>query len=245
MYYKKSVIIDNGRISKVFVTKCKMAMYGNGKRRAARLQPTSEAVNRHNINKAIEAVYYLLLLNFKPGDLHAVFTYPAGTVQTIAEAKDKFSKFLRKYRDYCKQHGYKADYIYNTEIGKRGAIHHHCVMHNNRDEYELSLMWAQFGGSIQLKSYLWANYDWHGLAEYLVDKTKGGTLPDTHIPGERRYVPSKGLIRPVYKYERVDADRWHKPKAPRGYELEPDSVRSGIHELSGGAYIKYTLRRLM
>lgn len=240
MYYKKSVVVGD----RVFITKCKMAMYGNSKKRTKRLKPTSEAIKKHNILKAIDMVYWLLLLNFKPGDLHIVFTYMPGLVQSIPEAKEKFSKFLRVYRDYCKKNNLKCDYIYNTEIGKDGAIHHHCILHNYGDEYQIEQMW-EHGSTQRKKSYLWSNYDWYGLAYYFVDKTKGGKLPDTHVPGERRYVPSKGLIRPEIKIEKVEAERWNKPKAPKGYIIESDSIRTGTHELTGGSFIKYTMRRVI
>ena len=92
---------------------------------------------------------------------------------------------------------------------------------------------------------MWHNYDWYGLARYYVDRTKGGKLPDTHIHGERRYIPSKGLKKPKVTVERVDAERWYKPKAPKGYELIPDSIYSGTDELTGGSYIKYAMRRII
>ena len=78
-----------------------------------------------------------------------------------------------------------------------------------------------------------------------MDKTKGGKLPDTHVPGERRYITSKGLKKPKIRLERIDAERWNKPKAPKGYELIPDSIRSGTDELTGGNFIKYAMRRLI
>lgn len=237
MYFKKIVYVND----LVFVTKCKMAMLGNTSRRIKRFNPTAESVRKHNIRKSIEKLFYLLLLNFLPGDFHLVFTYRRGTVQTVEEAKHKFTLFLKRYKTYCKRNGYKFDYIYNTEIGKKGAIHHHCILHNHGDGFQLSQMWKE--GSIQQQSYLWPNYDWYGLAEYIVDKTKGGTLPDTHIKGERNYVPSLGLKRPIVKYERVYADYWRKPVATKDYDLIQDSIRSGLHEITGSKYIKYTMKR--
>lgn len=241
MYWERTVECCNGM---TFVTKYSNRV--NTGKRAPRSQPTSEAKQRYNMKRAIEKVYFLLLCNFIPGDYHLVFTYPRGTVQSIAEAKKKFSEFLKLYRAYCKEHGYKPDYIYNTEIGANGALHHHCIMHCHKDIEYLEELWEQAGGGkIQSRSKLWANYDWYGLAEYFVDKTKGGKLPDTHVPNERRYVPSKGLRKPIVKHRRVDAERWNRPRAKKGYELVRDSVRSGADELTGGNFIKYAMRRLI
>lgn len=242
-YWEKVVECTNGY---KFVTKYAGGVQLSGGKRAKRAKPTSEQKERYNIRKTIERLFHLLLCNFIPGDYHLVFTYPRGTVQSIAEAKKKFSDFLGLYRKYCKEHGYKCKYVYNTEIGGSGALHHHCIMPCHKDIEFIEELWAQAGGGkIQSRSKLWANYDWYGLAEYFVDKTKGGKLPDTHIPNERRYVPSKGLIKPITRVRRVESLRWYKPKASQGYELIPDSIREGVDELKGGNFIKYAMRRLI
>ena len=242
-YWEKMVECGNGF---TFVTKYSGGTQTVGGKRAKKSKPTSEQKKRYNIQKSIERLFYILLCNFLPGDYHLVFTYPRGTVQSIAEAKNKFSKFLDLYRQHCKAHGRECKYVYNTEIGGNGALHHHCILRRYKDIEDIEEMWlAAGGGKIQSRSSLWPNYDWYGLAEYFVDKTKGGKLPDTHIPGERRYVPSKGLRKPIVKVRRVESKRWYKPKAKKGYEILPDSIRGGTDELTGGNYIKYTMRRLI
>lgn len=241
MYFKKTV---KTRLGFEFITKCKMPSYGRGGKRSPKSEPTSEKKKKYNLRKAIEKLFYILLENFNPGDYHMVLTYPAGTVQDISEAKSKVSSFLTSYRKYCKSNGYKCEYVYNSEIGERGAIHHHIILHRYNDYELIEDLWRKVsGGRVSYKSNLWANYDWYGLAKYFVDKTKDGKLPDTHIPCERHYVPSKGLKRPEITIERIDADRWYKPKAPKGYELISDSVRGGVDDLTGGAFLKYTIRR--
>ncbi len=243
-YYKKIVECCNGM---TFVTKYSGAERTGGKR-APRSEPTSEQKQQYNMRKAIERLFYTLLCNFYPGDYNIVLTYPANDRRTVNEAKATVRDFLRLYRRYCRQHGYLPDYIYNTEIGERGALHHHIILHSHRDIEEIEDLWAQAsGGRVQHNGNwrLWSNYDWHGLAEYLIDRTKGGKLPDTHIIGERRYTTSKGLKKPKVTLERIDAKRWYAPKAPKGYELIPDSIRSGTDDLTGGSYIKYGMRRLI
>ncbi len=237
MYYKKTVTVND----RIFVTKCKMPMLGNSLKRLKK-NVSSKAIEKFNIRRAIEKVFYLLLLNFSPGDMHIIFTYKRGTVQDGNEAKKKFQNFLRRYKSYCKKNGYKYDYIYNTEVGKRGAYHHHCILHHHGDERTLSKIWGD-NGKVIIHSYLWPNYDWYGLAEYFVDCTKGGKLPNRHIKFGRRYIPSKSLIKPIVRIEKIRAKKWQKPKAPDGYIIIWDSVRTGLHELSGGAFIKYEMRR--
>ena len=181
-------------------------------------------------------------------DYNIVLTYPANDRRTLDDAKAAMRDFFKLYRPYCREHGYKPDYVYNTEVGARGAIHHHIILHSHRDIEIIEDLWAQAsGGKVQHGGNwrLWHNYDWYGLARYYVDRTKGGKLPDTHIHGERRYIPSKGLKKPKITVERVDAERWYKPRAPKGYELISDSIYSGTDELTGGSYIKYAMRRII
>ncbi|MCM1328385.1 MAG: hypothetical protein NC253_03005 [Ruminococcus sp.] len=244
-YCKKQVICPNGMI---FVTKCRMPTLGSGGKREPKLAPSSERQQLKNLRRAAEKLYYLMLSNFFPGDYNIVLTYPAGKVLSTAEAKAVIAYFAELYRAYCRKNGYKPDYIYNTEVGKRGAVHHHIILHNHRDLEAIEELWskASSGGAVQYrgKSKLNADYDWYGLAMYFVDRTKGGKLPDTHIKGERRYNTSHGLKRPKVVYEWIDADRWNKPRAPKGWYVVPDSVRSGADELTGGNFIKYLMRRL-
>ena len=129
-YYKKQVICPNGM---TFVTKCQMPTLGRNSKREPKLLPTSEKKAKQNLRRAAEKLYHLMLSNFFPGDYNLAFTYPAGTVLTSAEAKEIFGRFARLYTVYCRKMGYKPDYIYNTEVGKRGAVHHHVILHNHRD----------------------------------------------------------------------------------------------------------------
>lgn len=244
MYFKKTVECSNGM---TFVTKY-TGREQTGKKRAARSEETSLKKKLYNIRKSIENLYHLLLCNFFPKDYNLVLTYPQNERMTVTQAKATVVEFLSRYRKYCKANNYKPDYIYNTEIGGRGAIHHHIILHSHKDLEDIMELWEQAsGGKVQCKGnwLLWDNYDWHGLAEYLIDRTKGGKLPDTHIPGERRYIPSKGLKKPKVTTERIEAKRWGKPRAIKGYELIKDSIRTGTDELTGGAYMKYSMRRII
>lgn len=243
-YYKKQVICPNGMN---FVTKCQMPTLGRGDKREPKSMPSSERQEKKNLNKAIENLFYLLLANFFPGDFSLALTY-AGSVSR-EYAQKTVQKFTVMYRAYCKSHGYRADYIYATEIHNSSTWHHHIVLHNHADLDRIKLLWKQAGGgSVQYKPYnqymLWADYDWYGLARYMCGLNKDGTFKYKHPKGERRYTPSQGLKRPKIVYEWINADRWYKPRAPKGWYIVPDSIRSGADELTGGNFIKYLLRRL-
>ncbi len=139
-YYKKQVICPNGM---TFVTKCQMPTLGNSSKREPKTMPSSERQERKNLNKAIDNLFYLLLSNFLPGDFNLALTY--------AEQVDKeqavrtVQKFLTLYRAYCKSHGYKPDYIYNTEKHGSATWHHHIVLHNHADIPNIEFLWKKAG----------------------------------------------------------------------------------------------------
>ncbi len=250
--YWKKLVKCNDKIT--YVVKSQMPTLGKSEKREKKSMPTPEKKKRQNLRRCAENLFYLMLSNFKPGDLNLAFTYPAGTVMTQEQGKEMFRKFIRLYIDYCRKNGYKPNYIYNTEISPRGAVHHHAVLHrhvlmkidkNEVDDLQIieQLWHSVSGGHVQKGNSLYADYDWYELAWYLVDRTKHGKYPDTHVKGERRYNAAHGMKRPEITYEYIDADRWYAPRAPKGWYVDKSSIRSGADEITGGNFVKYMIRR--
>lgn len=242
-YYKKTAKFSCGI---EFVTKCKMPTLGKGGKREPKTMPSSERQEKKNLNKTIENLFYTLLANFHPGDFNLVLTYP--NMPDREQVRKTVGKFIGLYRSYCIERGYRPDYVYNTETFKSGAYHHHIILHNHGDLQNIQLLWKQAGGGLvqykQNNYMLWANYDWYDLAKYICGVKKDGTVICQHKKGERRYNTSHGLKKPEITYEWIDADRWYKPKARKGWYVVPETVRSGIDELTGGNFIKYMMKRV-
>ena len=77
------------------------------------------------------------------------------------------------------------------------------------------------------------------LAEYLVKETRR-TFRDADAPYGKRWCASRNLKQPEITVEEVHAESWRKtPKAPRGYEIVPDSVQTGVHETTGAPWQRY------
>lgn len=245
-YYKKTVKFSCGI---QIVTKCKMPTLGKGGKREPKTQPSTERQEKKNLNKSIEKLHHLLLANFHPGDFNLVLTHTDKTGYDREAAKKTVQKFIAMYTAYCTKHGYKADYIYNTEQHKDGRLHHHIVLHNHGDLPQIKLLWEkQAGGGLVVhkpRNYmLWADYDWYGLAAYFCGVKEDGTVIYRHPKGERRYIPSHGLKKPEITYEWIDANRWYKPRAPKGWYVVPETIRSSMDEETGGGFIKYLMKRV-
>lgn len=84
------------------------------------------------------------------------------------------------------------------------------------------------------------------LAEYITKPTKGPENAYT-----KNYHPSRNLIRKDPEEKTINRrsllDKKRKPitpKAPKGYYIEPDSIKMGINPVTGYAYRHYTLIKL-
>ncbi len=50
--------------------------------------------------------------------------------------------------------------------------------------------------------------------------------------------------KPEITYEWIDANRWYKPRAPKGWYVVPETIRSSMDEETGGGFIKYLMKRV-
>lgn len=82
------------------------------------------------------------------------------------------------------------------------------------------------------------------LAEYLVKET-AAAFREGDAPYKKRWNQSKNLKEPTIRVEVVNARTWSREPRPRkGYALDKDSLRQGVHEITGYPYQYYTLVRL-
>lgn len=84
------------------------------------------------------------------------------------------------------------------------------------------------------------------LAEYIAKP-----IEEWEPKEAKRYHPSRNLIRKEPKEKVINRrnlvdkqGRMIYPKAPKGYYIDPDSVRMGINPVTGYAYRHYTLIKL-
>ena len=100
-----------------------------GATRSEKMKDTKESQKKINLRKAITELTILMNANFVPGDYHITLTYERDKrAETVEEAKrdrkivlDRLRRRKKKEKEICK-------YIVVTEVGVRGALHHHMVM---------------------------------------------------------------------------------------------------------------------
>lgn len=238
MYVKKTVEC----CGEIEVTKFHGGMFGNhsGRKPKNECAKTCRRVEKNNFRMTARNLYNLFRENFSEGDSHLSLTYAKGTMSEVKAANKEVTKFLRRLRDWSKKNDVVCKYIWNTDVSESGKIHHHIVLPKEIPIHIVSKLWQR--GKVIFNNALFPNNDFYGLAEYFIDPTHKGTLPDIHAPGGKRYKCSKNLRRPKTTYEIIRAERWKpEPQAPKGYCIKPDSLYNSIDERSGYPYQHYIL----
>lgn len=237
-YIKRT--IDAG--DEIFITKISAPMFGNHSSRSKKAKPTAPAVKKCSDFRAAELCEAKLKLNFRPHDWHIALTYSCTAEEQTEErcAKD-LRNFLDKLKRRCVKNDITLKYLKMTEKGVRShKIHHHLVL---PQEISIAMMYECWSlGQIRILGTLYPNGDLRGLAEYFVDKTKGGQKDDDRRKGEHRFSFSRNCAEPKITYEVINFSRWKAPTAPRGFIVKKDSVRTGT-TLTGFPYQRYTLIR--
>ena len=215
-------------------------MFGDHRKRAAKTQESAVKVEKHNERKAIFNLYLLLCANFHKGDHNMTLTYRRGLRPKPEDSKKIVSDFFKRLRKWCKQQNRDCRYIWVTHIGSKGGIHHHIVLPKWIPYDVLCDLWQC--GNVSVGHPLYGNNDYMGLAEYLIQGTKGET--PYHVKGGRRYNPSKNLKRIEPQREWVQAKAWRiNPKPPKGWMLKPDSLINDV-DIWGYPYQRYTLIKI-
>lgn len=233
----------------VEVKKTYSARYGRKIPRGNNIGTTSTAQEEVNRRNAIAELRRTLNANYKPGDWHAIFTYPNDKPPTPTQAYRDMDKFLRWLRQLYKEHGVELKYVQPTEY-KHKRIHHHMVIPNLPGGMEpVKRLWKRLlaetyyteeererGEPLHLR-FPWSPLDDSGqygeLAEYLIKETD----KSRNDPGaicKRRYRQSRNLIHPKPVVEIIDAKQWRKEAAQRkGYYIDKNASFEGVSEENG------------
>lgn len=224
----------------VEIRKYYSSRYGqkDAKRGTCRAQ-TKEEMERINERNAAKQLRRLIETNFTCGDYHVVLTYRKADRPNAKEAIKRRDNFLRKLRRAYKAVDGGLRYISVIEKEAR-SIHHHLIV-NACDPKIIQKAW-EWGSTHITMLYDAGRYE--DLAAYLIKETRRTFRGKNRIQG-KRWTASRNLKQPDVKKEIVKADAWReKPSVPKGYILDPDSVRTGCHSVTGYAYQEYRLWKI-
>lgn len=196
-----------------------------GRKRRARVNPTTEQQQKINDRHLVKRLTRLLNANFNKDCWYVTFDYKKELrPQSVEELHKHEQKLLRKIRDIYKKENLILKYVWTAEVGKRGGAHIHMVL-SPIDTRKLRDIWPH--GWTTMKP-MERSGQYRRLAEYFIKYFQKTRETNEQIQ-KKSYNPSKNLIRPVPKKQKMKGNQFSKEiKVPAGWYLDKDSLREGI-----------------
>lgn len=229
----KSAVREMIQVGNLILTKVSMKKNTKNKsKRRKKENLTSEEVMKNNEKNSLKDFTVKLHHNFKPGDIHAVFTY-SGTEPSKEEANKKLDKLKRDLKKLYQKNNLELKWLEVTEY-KNKRIHHHLVL-SKIDVYELAKIWPH--GFVR-PTYLDNTKDWRKLANYLIKETSK-TFREPDAFAKRRFHASRTITNPNIKEQEVSIVQVLEPKANKGYYIDQDSVIKSENLFTRKPYIEF------
>lgn len=206
---------------------------------------TPEAVKKYNQIVREREITRIANANFRKGDWYITLKYAKEERPTVEGARKHKSQFLRVLRELFYREGKKIKYIFTTEIGERGGIHHHMLL-CYADILKVQDLWKKVTkGSGNLHFELTYGMDLSNLAKYFVGE-RCSSMTKGENTKEKRYSCSQGLKRPTpSKPKWIEATSWREePVAIKGYYIDKNSLYEGVNPVTGRGYQFYRMVKL-
>lgn len=208
-----------------------------GEKRAQKENPSSEAVRRNNLRRAVKQLRRLMNANFVDGDYLVRLDFFKEKPKDSMEMQALMAKAIRKLKNEFRKTGKELKYIYVKEVGPKGSRHIHMMM-NKCDSDIIRKCWPH--GGIHIDP-LTSNGQYAKIAEYFLKYSMRTEETEERLVGKRWYA-SRNLEKPVVKKKLILACKFReKMHVPKGWYLDKDSMRTGISEVTGFEYLSYTL----
>lgn len=215
-------------------------MYGApGSKRQPKRKATPEELRRINqYNKRMRC--WRKMINYiDEGDLYTTLTFkPDLRPGSMEAAKKIWSSFLRSLRREYKKAGVELRWFRQIEVGSKGAVHIHVVLKRIPDiDLIIARLW-KYGHARNEAVY--KEGDMRKLAEYMTKE------PEEHERWMSDYDASRNMPIPEPKKSVIRSKRGgldKKIRVPKGYELDEDSVESGVNPF-GYPFRHYLLRKI-
>lgn len=223
-----------------------------GIERGDKVKPTTEQQKKINTRQAERKLRLLINENFGYGDYHLILDYikqKGEPPRTKEQMRGDIDVFLREARKEYRKQGKVFKYIHVMEIGDKGSRHHHLVI-NQIDTQILQKAWYKaYEGHNRVKVFpLDDTGNYAELAAYLIKYTDKHRGKDEGTLQGKRWNSSKNLIHPIPEYRIITDREYFRAEARpiKGYYVDKDSVRSGVHspEYYGYGYFYYRLVEL-
>ncbi len=201
--------------------------------RAEKKRCSTKARQAMNDKSSWRKLMMILAANFTPSDLCVTLTYDDEHLpKTRVEARARLKQFFAALRKHRSATGEKVLYVYAIETAHGdGRYHHHLVINGTGADYaDIRRLW-RYGSNVDFDTIDgWGGYK--ALAQYMTKEAR--ELGRIRV-GERSFVCSRGLAKPVRESEWVPADYKLEPPAD-AFVLEREER---VTEFGRFSYIEY------
>ena len=205
--------------------------------RGERRERTKDEMEKQNARNRAIHTQLLILGNFKNG-WHMTLTYKKeDRPPDIESAKKILKNFLARVGRRYKKAGFEFKWLYVTEIGSHGAIHHHLIIEDIQEgsfSSQRAVRDCWEGGLYFTPMY--EDGEYQALSEYLVKKESKEKITGCKV------THSRNLIMPKVTRKKKKGFTWlPEPRVPTGWELIKDSLHNGINAFTGLPCQQYLL----
>lgn len=155
------------------------------------------APSRQNLNDKNARRYFgqLVKSNFTENDIHLTLTYQKKhRPDNIEQAEKEVTNFLRRLKRKYQKAQAKFFYIFVTEFGTKGKVHHHVLLPSGIPREDIESTWTKKEKGKPAEAIGYANTRRiqliNGTMEQLVSYLQ------KEAAGKKRWKSSNGLIRP-------------------------------------------------
>ena len=213
---------------------------GRGGKRKKRVRPTEEQIRKQNQYNREKHLRRIIKENFDVNDYWVLLTYIKGYRTDAGSAKQDFRKFIRMLRREWRKRGHELKWVVRTEVGGRGAAHHHLLVNRIPDgDILIKDCWKKIAGA-GFPSYkpIYEEDGFAGLACYITKEPEGGETERNYSRSRNLAIPEPEITR-AYKKEMQEY-----PRPLPGYYIDADSVVMGINPITGYEYQHFIMYRL-
>lgn len=212
--------------------------HGKGVKRSPNIDKSSEAMKKVNQRRAGMKLRRLMNANFEDGDFLVRLDFHKNPPSDSKAMQDLMATSMRRLKRLYEKEGKTLKYIYVKEIGPRGGRHIHMLI--KKIDIEILRLWWKHGG-IHVDP-LNSEGQYKRIAEYFIKYAGTTEKTEGKLVGKRWY-SSQNLTQPIIKKRVIKSNRFRTVvRTPKGYELEKESVRQGISDLTGYEYFFYSLK---
>jgi len=226
------------------IEKCKYTngRFGKKKKNGEPLGVTPPEQIRWQSKNDMRKLWRILDLNFGPGDLWVMLSYPAKRRPSTEQARENMKVLLRKLKRRYEKAKSIFKYVFSAGRGLRGAVHFHMVL-PKFDIETIRNLWSEI---VNDGEWVKTNFepltklvDYERIASYIIKNSEETFSSDDPVY-KKRYCMSANLEKKEVKPKIVKAKEWRKePPERKGYYIDKERSYSWVNKY--GYPFQYTV----